>query len=77
MPLAADSIMRRQPMVARTAAGWVATEGEVLPGMASVAAPVLDLGAVAVLWLAAQPIDRDAVVRHVVRAAAGIVARLS
>jgi len=67
----------RAEVTAARAAGWVATEGEVLPGMACVAAPVLDLGAVAVLWLAAQPVDRDVLVRHVVIAAAAIAARLS
>ena len=55
--------------------GWASSRGEVLPGMASVAAPVGVGAAIAVLWLAAQPIAVDTVVAAVVAAARTITDR--
>jgi DNA-binding IclR family transcriptional regulator len=56
--------------------GWASSHGEVLPGMASVAAPVRRDAALAVLWLAAQPVDAGAAAAAVVAAAARVAARL-
>lgn len=56
--------------------GWVRTTSEVLPGMAAIAAPVADVGAIAVLWLAGQRVDEKAVARSVVDAAGRITAAL-
>jgi DNA-binding IclR family transcriptional regulator len=55
--------------------GWCATESEVLPGMAAVAAPIADLGALAVLWLARSNVDRDAVGTAVAAAARAVAER--
>ena len=58
------------------ARGWARTAGEVLPGMAAIAAPVAGVGAVAVLWLAGQKIDEQRVGAAVVETAARIEAAL-
>jgi DNA-binding IclR family transcriptional regulator len=58
------------------ARGWARTAGEVLPGMASIAAPVAGAGAVAVLWLAGQKIDETMIGTAVVDAATRIEAAL-
>ena len=55
--------------------GWASSRGEVLPGMASVAAPVGVGAAVAVLWLAAQPIAVDTVAAAVVAVARTVARR--
>jgi DNA-binding IclR family transcriptional regulator len=57
--------------------GWAITAGEVIAGLASVAAPIPDgsglvAGAVAVVHLAAADVDTDAVGRRVVVAAGSI-----
>jgi DNA-binding IclR family transcriptional regulator len=57
--------------------GWALSEAEVLAGMASVASPIGDQGAVAVLWLAgASDVDTEVVGRRVVEAARQIESRL-
>lgn len=57
--------------------GWAKSEAEVIPGMAAIAAPIGQEGAVAVMWLAgAGQISADAVGRRVVAAAAQIQSRL-
>lgn len=57
--------------------GWAVSTGEVIPGLASIAAPIDDgtgsaAGAVAVVHLAAAVIDTDAVGRRVADAASSI-----
>ena len=56
--------------------GWASSEAEVIAGMASVAAPIFDQGAVAVLWLAGAPVSADTVGRLVAAAARRIESRL-
>ena len=56
--------------------GWAHSEAEVIAGMASVAAPIADQGAVAVLWLAGAQVSADAVGRQVAAAARRIESRL-
>ena len=67
---------RREVATARRR-GWAHTRSEVLAGMAAVAAPIGSQGAVAVLWLDAQPVVVATVAAEVMRAAAAIAARLS
>jgi DNA-binding IclR family transcriptional regulator len=66
---------RREVTVAR-ARGWAESEAEVITGMASIAAPIADQGAIAVLWLAGNPVDTDDVAAEVVAAAAEVAHRL-
>jgi DNA-binding IclR family transcriptional regulator len=56
--------------------GWAHSEAEVIAGMVSVAAPISDQGAVAVLWLAGAKVSAAAVARRVVEAAGKIESRL-
>ena len=61
--------------------GWAVSTGEVIPGLASIAAPIDDgtgsaAGAVAVVHLAAAVIDTDAVGRRVADAASSISAAI-
>ena len=56
--------------------GWAQSEAEVIPGMASIAVPVEDQGALAVLWLAANPIDATMVAERLVAAATEVRRRL-
>ena len=57
--------------------GWAHSEAEVIAGMTSVASPIGDEGAVAVLWLAgANDVDVDVVGRRVAEAAQRIESRL-
>jgi DNA-binding IclR family transcriptional regulator len=58
------------------AQGWVKTSNEVLPGMSAIAAPVSDVGAIAVLWLAGQHVNEATVASSVVSAASRIEAIL-
>jgi DNA-binding IclR family transcriptional regulator len=52
---------RREVRVARRR-GWATSTGEVIAGMRSIAAPIDDVGAIAVLWMAGHgPADEDAV----------------
>ena len=37
--------------------GWAQSEAEVIAGMASIAVPIADQGAIAVLWLAGNPVS--------------------
>lgn len=77
-PAVADE---RAEVSAARAVGWVHTTSEVLPGMACVAAPVVVSdrceGAVAVVFLAASPIDVSLVGPRVAAAAGAIAARLA
>jgi len=56
--------------------GWAQTEAEVIAGMASIAVPVADQGAIAVLWLAGNAVDPADVANHLIAAAAEITRRL-
>ena len=57
--------------------GWAQTEAEVIPGMASIAVPVDDQGAIAVLWLAANAVDPTDIAERLTAAAAEVVHRLA
>jgi DNA-binding IclR family transcriptional regulator len=57
--------------------GWAQSEAEVIAGMASIAAPIADQGAIAVLWLAGNPVDTGAVARAVLAAATEVAHRLA
>jgi DNA-binding IclR family transcriptional regulator len=56
--------------------GWAHSEAEVIAGMVSVAAPIADQGALAVLWLAGAEVSADTVGRLVADAARRIESRL-
>lgn len=56
--------------------GWAQSEAEVIAGMASVAAPVGDEGAIAVLWLAGTQVRVADVAAKLTAAAADIRRRL-
>ena len=58
------------------AVGWAQSEAEVIAGMASVAVPIADQGAIAVLWLAANPVDTADVAARLILAAAEVARRL-
>jgi hypothetical protein len=49
----------------------------VIAGMASIAAPIADQGAIAVLWLAGNQVDVDQVAAAVVAAAGDVTHRLA
>ena len=67
---------RAEVAVAR-ARGWAESRGEVIAGMASIAAPIADHGAIAVLWLAGNQVDVDQVAAAVVAAAGDVTHRLA
>ena len=76
--LAAGAVLvgeRAEVALARSR-GWAHSEAEVIAGMASVAAPIADQGAVAVLWLAGAAVAADVVGRQVAEAARRIESRL-
>ena len=76
-PSASGSGSRERVELRRARArGWARTTGEVLPGMASIAAPIGTHAAVAVLWLAGQSVDEDRVAAEVLRAADAIAAAI-
>jgi DNA-binding IclR family transcriptional regulator len=56
--------------------GWAKSEAEVIAGMASIAVPVADQGAIAVLWLAGNPVDTADVANRLTAAATEITRRL-
>jgi DNA-binding IclR family transcriptional regulator len=56
--------------------GWAKSEAEVIAGMASIAVPIGDQGAIAVLWLAANPVDTTDVADRLTAAAADVRRRL-
>jgi DNA-binding IclR family transcriptional regulator len=57
--------------------GWAHSASEVIRGLEAIAAPIVDQGAVAVLWPAgARPSSVATIGGRVVRAAADIAARL-
>lgn len=56
--------------------GWAQSESEVIQGMVSVAAPIGREGAVAVLWLAGNSVDIEAVAAQLCAAAAEVAQRL-
>jgi DNA-binding IclR family transcriptional regulator len=56
--------------------GWAASEAEVIAGMASVAVPIADQGAVAVLWLAGNPVRPADIAARLITAAAEVTRRL-
>jgi DNA-binding IclR family transcriptional regulator len=67
----------RKEVVAARARGWAESEAEVIAGMASIAAPIADQGAIAVLWLAGNAVDTSEVAARVVAAASEITHRLA
>src|SRR4051812_16628887 len=67
----------RKEVIAARARGWAESEAEVIAGMASIAAPIADQGAIAVLWLAGNPVDVEEVAAAVVTAAADVARRLT
>lgn len=52
--------------------GWAESLAEVIPGLASIAVPISDQGAIAVLWLAGTPVDTSYVVECLEAAAAKV-----
>ena len=56
--------------------GWAQSRAEVIPGLASIAVPITDQGAIAVLWLAGSPVDTAAIVARITSAAEAIASRL-
>lgn len=56
--------------------GWARSEGEVIAGMASVASPIGDQAAIAVVWLAGNKVKVTAVTAQVVGAADDVCRRL-
>ena len=49
--------------------GWAQSEAEVIAGMAPIAVPVADQGAIAVLWLAGNPVNAQDVATRLMAAA--------
>jgi DNA-binding IclR family transcriptional regulator len=67
----------RAEVVTARERGWAESTGEVIPGMAAIAAPIGSVGAVAVMWLAgAAPVGAQVIADAVTSAAADIAARL-
>ena len=56
--------------------GWAQSEAEVIAGMASIAVPIADQGAIAVLWLAGNPVSTTKVSERLTEAAAEVRRRL-
>lgn len=56
--------------------GWAESEAEVIAGMASIAVPIGDQGAIAVLWLAGNPVNTTDVATRLMAAAADVRRRL-
>jgi DNA-binding IclR family transcriptional regulator len=56
--------------------GWARSEAEVIAGMASIAVPIGNQGAIAVLWLAGNPVDATDVAARLIAAAADVGSRL-
>ena len=56
--------------------GWAKSEAEVIAGMASIAVPIGDQGAIAVLWLAGNPVNTTDVAARLMAAAAEVGRRL-
>jgi DNA-binding IclR family transcriptional regulator len=56
--------------------GWAWSEAEVIAGMASIAVPIADEGAIAVLWLAGNPVSSTDVAGRLAVAAADVRRRL-
>ena len=56
--------------------GWAESEAEVIAGLASIAVPIDDQGAIAVLWLAGSPVATTGVAARLTAAAAEIRRRL-
>jgi DNA-binding IclR family transcriptional regulator len=56
--------------------GWAESEAEVIAGLASIAVPIDDQGAIAVLWLAGNPVDTAMVAAQVAVAASQVCLRL-
>lgn len=56
--------------------GWAQSEAEVIAGMASIAVPIADQGAIAVLWLAGNPVSTVEVAHRLAVAATDVRRRL-
>ena len=57
-------------------AGWAQSRAEVIRRHASIAVPISDQGAIAVLWLAGATVDTETIVDRLKVAAAKIARRL-
>jgi DNA-binding IclR family transcriptional regulator len=57
-------------------AGWAQSRAEVIPGLASIAVPISDQAAIAVLWLAGAEVDTATIIDRLKAAAAKIALRL-
>ena len=66
----------RAEVTSARADGWALSEAEVIAGMASVAVPIADQGAIAVLWLAGNPVNTSDVAARLMAAAADVGRRL-
>jgi len=55
--------------------GWAESRAEVIPGLAAIAVPIGDQGAIAVLWLAGSAVDTDTIVARLTSAAEAIASR--
>jgi DNA-binding IclR family transcriptional regulator len=55
--------------------GWAESRAEVIPGLAALAVPIGDQGAIAALWLAGTDVDKEAIVERLTSAVATIASR--
>ncbi len=70
-------VLGERPAVTRARhVGWAQSEAEVIAGLAAIAVPIADQGAIAVLWLAGNPVDTSMVAEQVLAAAGDVRRRL-
>ncbi len=64
------AVAGERPEVSRARdVGWAQSRGEVIPGLAAIAVPISDQGAIAALWLAGTVVDTAAIVDRLKSAA--------
>ena len=69
-----SAVPGERPEVTRARkAGWAGSQAEVIPGLAAIAVPISDQGAIAVLWLAGTAVDSE----HIVDRLKSAVAKIS
>ena len=73
---AAPRVSERTEVTLAHGRGWAHSEAEVIAGMASVAVPIGDEGAIAVLWLAGNPVTTTDVAGRLLVAASEVRRRL-
>jgi DNA-binding IclR family transcriptional regulator len=56
--------------------GWAESSAEVIPGLAAIAVPIADQGAIAALWLAGNPVDTTDVATRLIAAGTEVCRRL-